>query len=133
MTLIINAMRESYSKGNVQTMTVGELKAFLEDYDDDNPFFPHYYQKTKIVDGKRLRNIYLEEMPRDWMYDCLFGVANDDEIREIACQLYNTLVSLEPSGVYNEKQTITVPNTYDGGYHRETVYKKNEYVPVDVI
>ena len=35
MKLIINAMRESYSKDDVQTMTVGELKAFLEDFDDD--------------------------------------------------------------------------------------------------
>lgn len=33
--LIINAMRESYGKDDLRTMTVGELKAFLEDFDDD--------------------------------------------------------------------------------------------------
>ena len=33
--LMINAMRESYGKDDIRTMTVGELKAFLEDYDDD--------------------------------------------------------------------------------------------------
>lgn len=33
--LIINAMRESYGKDDLRTMTVGELKSLLEDYDDD--------------------------------------------------------------------------------------------------
>ena len=33
--LIISAMRESYGKDDLRTMTVGELKSLLEDYDDD--------------------------------------------------------------------------------------------------
>ena len=33
--LVISAMRESYGKDDLRTMTVGELKAFLEDFDDD--------------------------------------------------------------------------------------------------
>lgn len=33
--LMINAMRESYGKDDLRTMTVGELKSFLEDFDDD--------------------------------------------------------------------------------------------------
>lgn len=32
--LIINAVREAYGK-DVRTMTVGELREFLEDFDDD--------------------------------------------------------------------------------------------------
>ena len=35
--LIIEAMRESYGKENVATMTVGELRHFLEDFEDDLP------------------------------------------------------------------------------------------------
>ena len=35
MRLIINAMRESYGKDDVRTITVGELKQLLEDYDDE--------------------------------------------------------------------------------------------------
>ena len=35
--LIINAMRESYGKDDIRTMTAGELRAFLEDFDDDTP------------------------------------------------------------------------------------------------
>ena len=37
MKLILHAKRESYGKDDVRTMTVGELKALLEDYDDDTP------------------------------------------------------------------------------------------------
>lgn len=33
--LVINAMRESYGKDDLRTMTVGELKDLLEDFDDD--------------------------------------------------------------------------------------------------
>ena len=35
--LIINAMRESYGKDDIRTMTVGELMRFLEDFDEDTP------------------------------------------------------------------------------------------------
>ena len=35
--LMINAMRESYGKDDIRTMTVGELRSFLEDFDDDTP------------------------------------------------------------------------------------------------
>ena len=35
--LIIAAMRESYGKDDVRTMTVAELIAALEEFDDDMP------------------------------------------------------------------------------------------------
>ena len=35
--LIIQAMRESYGKDDVRTMTVGELIAALEEFDEDTP------------------------------------------------------------------------------------------------
>ena len=35
--LIISAMRESYGKDDVRTMTVAELIAALEEFDDDMP------------------------------------------------------------------------------------------------
>ena len=35
--LIISAMRESYGKEDVRTMTVAELIAALEEFDDDMP------------------------------------------------------------------------------------------------
>lgn len=35
--LVISAMRESYGKDDVRTMTVAELIAALEEFDDDMP------------------------------------------------------------------------------------------------
>lgn len=35
--LIISAMRESYGKDEVRTMTVAEMIAALEEFDDDMP------------------------------------------------------------------------------------------------
>lgn len=38
--LVLHTKREGYSFNQVRcTMTVGELKAFLEDYDDDTPMY----------------------------------------------------------------------------------------------
>lgn len=99
---------------------------------DDNPFFQHYYQKTAIIEGKRLRNVYLEEFAREWIYDCLFGVASDDEIKEIAYQVFNLLVQAKDSGIYYEKEKIRVENTYDGGWHWENQIRPNEWVKVDI-
>ena len=36
MTVIINAMREEYSKEKVETMTVGELIDFLSQFNEDD-------------------------------------------------------------------------------------------------
>ena len=99
---------------------------------DDNPFFPHYYQKTAIVDGKRLRNVYLEEFSREWIYDCLLGVANDAEIKEIAYQVFNLLVQAKNSSIYQESHKIRVGNLYDGGWHWENQVKPSEWVKVDI-
>lgn len=99
---------------------------------DDNPFFPHRYQKTEIVNGKRMRNVYLEEFSREWIYDCLFGVTNDDEIKEIANQVFNLLVMAKPSGIYREKKRIRVPNTYDGDWHWENTVDRDQWIPAEV-
>ena len=40
--LIVQALRESYGKNDVDTLTVGELIELLQDYDDDLPIvFSH--------------------------------------------------------------------------------------------
>lgn len=87
---------------------------------DDNPFFDQNYLKTPVKDGKRLRNVYMETLSRDWMYDCLFRITNDEEAKEIAYELFNIVLKAPNSGRYNmEPQKIQVPNTYDGGWHWE--------------
>ena len=63
--LIINTMREAYSTEDVRrTMTVGELKGFLEDFDEDTEImlsFDNGYTFGGITESR----IYLEG-DEDW-------------------------------------------------------------------
>ena len=86
---------------------------------DDNPFFDFYLTKTQVVDGKRKRNVYTEKLSKEWVYDCLFRVTNDEEVKEIAYQLFNIVVKAPMSEVYNDKHRFRVNNIYDGGWHWE--------------
>ena len=87
---------------------------------DDNPFFDMHYLKTPIKDGKRLRNVYMEKLSRDWMYDCLFRVTTDEEAKEIAYQLFNIVLQAPNSKRYSlSPERIQVSNLYDGGWHWE--------------
>ena len=82
---------------------------------DDNPFFEHYYTKVRIHDGKipRGNQVYLDEFPRkSWMYDCLFRVATDAEVREIAEIVYKELRSARYSKVEPERETRRVRVPY---------------------
>ena len=95
---------------------------------DDNPFFEMYIMKTPVVNGKRLRNVYMDELSRDWMYDCLFKVTSDEEAKEIANQLFNIALSAKPSQKYNDKHKIQVPNVYDGSWHWEMKYDPDKWI-----
>lgn len=97
---------------------------------DDNFLFPHYYQKIKIVNGKRRKNAYLTKAKKDWIYDCLFENCNEAEIVEIANLVFNMLMQAEESEIYHEKKTMMVPNIYNSGYHRETVAEPDEWIDV---
>ena len=95
---------------------------------DENPFFEMHYLKTKVVNGKRLQNVYMGELSRGWMYDCLFRVTNDDEVKEIAYELFNIVLSAKESEVYHETEKIQVPNTYNDNWHWETRVKPSRWV-----
>lgn len=83
---------------------------------DDNPFFEHYYTKLKIrEDGKvpRGNQVYMAELPRNkWMYDCLFRVASDDEVREVAEIVFDELINAPYSKVEPEREVRRVRVPY---------------------
>ena len=83
----------------------------------DNFLFEHHYQKKPVVNGRIRRNTYADDLSREWIYDCLFGNANEAEIKEIANQVFNLLLQAKESQIYHDKKRIQVPNTYDGGWH----------------
>lgn len=93
---------------------------------NDNPFFPFHYRKIKLANNQFTGDFYLEEFTKEWLFDCLFSFqCNDAEIKEIANMIFNALCSAPASGEYIERKKERVPNTYDGGWHYETVTKRN--------
>ena len=93
---------------------------------DSNPFFPFYYQKTAITaDGTRSLDACLEEDQKEWLYDCFLGWgATDADREEAAKQIFDMLIKAKPSTIRRDSRRERVPNRYDGGYHYETIYKK---------
>ena len=82
---------------------------------DDNPFFEHYYTKVQIINEKipRSNQVYLDEFPRkSWMFDCLFQMACDADILEIAELVYNELLKAPYSKVEPERETRRVRVPY---------------------
>ena len=90
---------------------------------DDNPLFPFYYQKSPIKNGKTYKTVYLTELPKEkWMYDCLLSAdCCEADIKEIAHLLFNILCKAKSCDIVVKRKKVHVPNTYNDGYHYETV------------
>lgn len=100
---------------------------------NDNPFFDFHYQKTPINNGIISKDAYLEELDKSFLWDNFLRVgevAQADYI-ESANILFNTLISAPCSEKYRDKKRVRVPNTYNGGYHYETVYEKERTEKID--
>lgn len=87
----------------------------------DNPFFEHHFQKIKVnEDGSYVGEYYLEEVKRDWLFDCLFKWScTAEERREIANLIFNSLVNGRCSQQVYHREKVKVPNTYNNSYHWE--------------
>lgn len=100
---------------------------------DDNPFFPHYYIKTRVVDGKYSLNTYMDELEeRTWMKRLKRYVRNTDECLELVAEdLYKTLLAAKDSEKYREEETKIVGNIYNNGTHTERVPKPERFANID--
>lgn len=99
---------------------------------DDNPFFDFYYSKTSIINGKHQTNVYSDTDKKEWLYDCFFSFsATDADVKEAANMIFNMLATAKNSAVYRDSTKKRVPNTYDGGYHYETIYSPDRYEKID--
>lgn len=93
---------------------------------DNNPFFPFHYRKIKLNNNQFTGDFYLEEFTKEWLCDCLFSYnCNNNEIKEISNMIFNALCSAPAVGEYIESKKTRVPNTYDDGWHYETIRKRN--------
>ena len=91
---------------------------------DSNPFFEFYYNKTPIKNGMRSRDAGLEADKKEWLYDCfLSSNCGQPDIVEAANLIFNMLCNAPMSEIIRDSYKQRVPNTYNSGYHMETVYK----------
>lgn len=92
---------------------------------DSNPLFPFYFSKAKLdKNGTYSRDAGLEESKKEWLWDSFFNADRLcwDDLREAAYILFNELVGAAPSKIIRDGRKQRVANTYDGGWHYETVY-----------
>lgn len=102
----------------------------------DNPFDAATFSKRKIytVPGKGdnvIKNYYSDTCRGEWWLDCLLSFrCNTEERKEIANLIFNELMAADLSEIYYEKTRKRVSNTYNSGYHYETVTSENQYTEV---
>lgn len=99
---------------------------------DSNPFFPFYFVKSRIENGKYSRDAYLDNDPKKWFFDCFFSkTCCNADVTEAANLIYNMLCNAAPSKIHRERNRQRVPNTYNSGYHYETVYNPERFAEID--
>lgn len=93
---------------------------------DENPFVDNLYQKAKIVDNKR-ESTYLQKMNIKDIIDYLYGNnLSNEEIKKVAERMLKTLQELNTTEACKVTEKKRVANTYNNGYHYETVTKKHQ-------
>lgn len=99
---------------------------------DDNPFFPFHICKTPIKDGKRSADAGAVEDGKEWLFDCFFNAGcSQSDIKEAANLIFNMLVKSKNSPIIRDSHRQRVQNTYNSGYHYETIYSPERFLKVD--
>lgn len=99
---------------------------------DDNPFFDFHWRKTPIKNGNRPKDTALETDKKEWLYDCfLKSNCGQPDIIEAANLIFNMLCNAPMSKIIRESYKQRVPNTYNNGYHMETMYKPERIAKVE--
>ena len=99
---------------------------------DDNPFFPFYYIKTPIKNGKYSMDAALEETKKGWLIDSFWGQhCSESNIHCAAEFVFNELSKARMSTVIRDFKRTKVPNLYDDGWHWEKVYKPERIGTID--
>lgn len=99
---------------------------------DNNPFFPVLASKTPVKNGKYSRDAVLGEFEKEIAFDqMILSSASEQEIKEVAILILDTLVNSNKSAIYRDGKKQRVPNVYDGGYHYETIYRPERFSTID--
>lgn len=99
---------------------------------DSNAFFPFYFTKRPIINEKYSRDAYLDNDPKEWFFDCFFSKSCcDADVVEAANLIFNMLCNAAPSQICRNRKRQRVPNTYNSGYHYETVFEPERFARID--
>ena len=99
---------------------------------NDNPFFPFYARKTPITDGKYSLDACLEEVSKEWKLECFhYANCSNADRREAANLIFNQLVKMHVSVIRRDNKRCRVSNTYNSGYHYETIYEPERFGTID--
>lgn len=99
---------------------------------DSNPFFPFHYFKTPVINNQYSKDACCEEDKKEWLFDCFFTWdCNDAEIKEGANLIFNMLCNAPVSHIRRDETRRRVANTYNNGFHYETVYAPERFAKID--
>lgn len=99
---------------------------------DSNPFFPFYYIKTPVKNNKYSKDACCMEDKKEWLFDCFFSWdCSDADIKEAAHLIFNMLCQAPFSTTRRDETRRRVSNTYNNGFHYETVYAPERIAEID--
>ena len=101
---------------------------------DNNPFFPFHYLKTPIDPKSKTYSgdACMEESSKSWLTDPLIGFGcPDSEIESAAGAILSLLLAAPLSTIRHDTKRTRIPNTYDDGYHFETIPVKERRLKID--
>ena len=100
---------------------------------DDNPFFCFYYSKTPLREGgKYSLDDCIRDFDKSWLLDCfLNSKAAAADRANAAKEMFRILLDAQNSEIIRNSKRVRVPNTYDGGYHMETVYDRERIATIN--
>lgn len=135
---LLKAEEATHAPASHLTYLVFTLDGFYYNVElDDNPFFDFSYCKTPITaKNERSRDAYHMPLDKSWLYDCFLMMnaqkpgINEDR-REAANVIFNAVVSAKPCEKAIDKTRRRVKNTYNSGYHYETVSAPERMEKID--
>lgn len=99
---------------------------------DRNFLFPFHYIKTPIKNNRYSKDACCMEDKKEWLYDCFLSWdCSDADIKEGANLIFNMLCNAPFSEIIRDGRKQRVPNTYNNGYHYETVYAPERIAEID--
>ena len=99
---------------------------------EENPFFEFFFSKTPLRGNVYSRDAVLTEANKEWLYDCfLMAGCPAADIVEAANLIFNEMTNAKNSVIRRDSKRKKVANTFNGGWHWETVYSPERTAVID--